>query len=74
VDLETDHRWKCHRRVKARVIISGGDIFTGDSSLPDESIDGWIKANGVAKRRRWREECATLPETNRTHGGACKAF
>uniref|UniRef100_A0A2N9HW15 Uncharacterized protein n=1 Tax=Fagus sylvatica TaxID=28930 RepID=A0A2N9HW15_FAGSY len=49
VDLETDRRRKRHQRVKARVIISGGDIFTGDSSLPDESIDGWIKANGAAK-------------------------
>uniref|UniRef100_A0A2N9EIP6 Uncharacterized protein n=1 Tax=Fagus sylvatica TaxID=28930 RepID=A0A2N9EIP6_FAGSY len=74
VDLETDRRRKRHQRVKARVIISGGDIFTGDSSLPDESIDGWIKANGAAKRRRRREECATLPETNRARGGACKAF
>ena len=40
VDLEADRRQKCHRRVIARVMFSGGDIFTEDSSLLDESIDG----------------------------------
>jgi hypothetical protein len=62
VDLEADRRRKCHRRVRARVMLSGGDIFTGDLSLPDKSIDGWIKANGAAKRRRRRAECAALTE------------
>ena len=70
VDLEADLRRKCHRRVRVRVMLSGGDIFTGDSSLLDESIDGWSKANGAAKRRRWRAECAALSETNRAHGSA----
>jgi hypothetical protein len=50
VDLEADRRRKRHWRVRARVMLSGGDIFTGDSSLPDESIDGWSKANRAAKR------------------------
>jgi hypothetical protein len=65
VGLETDHRRKCHQRVRARMILSGGDIFTVDSSLPDELIDGWIKANRASKRRRRRAESAALPETNR---------
>ena len=62
VDLEADRRRKRHRRVRAHVMLSGGDIFTGDLSLPDKSIDGWIKANGAAKRRRQRAECAALME------------
>jgi hypothetical protein len=37
--------------VAARREVSGDDPFTGDSSLPDESIDGWSKSNGAAKRR-----------------------
>jgi hypothetical protein len=65
VDLEADRRQKRHRCMKARVMFSGGDIFTEDSSLPDKSIDGWIKENGVAKRRRWRAEGAAFPETNK---------
>ena len=62
VDLEADRQRKRHRRMRARVMLSGGDIFTGDLSLPDKSIDGWIKANGAAKRRRRRAECAALTE------------
>ena len=46
VDLKADRRRKRHRRVRVRVMLYGGDIFTRDSSLPDESIDGWSKANG----------------------------
>ena len=49
VDLEADRRQKRHRRVRAHVMLSGGDIFTGDLSLPDKSIDGWSKENGAAK-------------------------
>ena len=74
VDLEVDRRRKLHRRVRARVMLSGDDIFTGDSSLPDELIDVWSKANEVAKRRRWRAECAALLETNRARGDACDSF
>ena len=55
-------------------MLSGRDIFTGDSSLLDESINGWSKGNGVAKWRRWRAECVALPETNRVRGGACDSF
>jgi hypothetical protein len=60
--------------VAAHREVSGDDLFTGDSSLPNESIDGWSKSNGASKRRRRREECATLPEIDRAHGGACEAF
>ncbi len=74
VDLEADCRRKRHRRVRARVILYGGDIFTRDSSLPEESIDGWSKANGAAKRQRRGAKCAALPETNRVRGGACDSF
>ena len=74
VDLEANRRRKRHRRVRARVILSGDDIFTGDSSLLEESIDGWSKANGAAKQRRGRAECAALPETNRARGGLCEDF
>jgi hypothetical protein len=74
VDLEADRRQKRHQRVRARVIFSGGDIFTEDLSLLDESIDGWIKENGAAKRRRQKVEGAAFPKTNRARGGACDAF
>ena len=70
VDLETECRRKLYQRVRAHVMLSGGDIFTGDSSLLDKSIDGWSKANGAAKRQRRRAESAALPETNRARGGA----
>jgi hypothetical protein len=70
VDLEADRRRKRHRRVRARVMLSGDDIFIRDSSLLGELIDGWSKANGAAKRRRWRAECAALSETNRARGSA----
>ncbi len=74
MDLEADRRQKRHWRVRARVMFSGGDIFTEDSSLPDESIDGWIKENGAAKRWRRRAEGAAFLETNRARGSACDAF
>jgi hypothetical protein len=74
VDLEADCHRKRHQRVRARVMLFGGDNFTEDSSLPDESIDGWIKENGAAKRWRRRAEGAALPETNRARGDACDAF
>ena len=74
MDLEADRRQKRHRHVRARVLFSSGDIFTEDSSLPDESIDGWIKENGAAKRRRRRAKGAAFPETNRARDGACDAF
>jgi hypothetical protein len=74
VDLEADRRRKRHWRVRARVMLSGDDIFTGDSSLPDESIGVWSKANRATKQQRRRAECAVLQETNRARGGACEAF
>ena len=49
MDLEADHHRKRHWCVRACVMLSGDDIFPGDSSLPDESIDGWSKENGAAK-------------------------
>ena len=70
VDLELERCRKRHWHVRARVMLSGGDIFTGDSSLPDESNDRWIKANGAAKRRWQKVESTALPETNRARGGA----
>ena len=62
VDLEPERRRKRHWHVRARVMLSGSDIFTGDSSLLDESSDWWSKAN--------RAESTALPETNRARGSA----
>ena len=70
VDLEPERRRKRHWHVRARVMLSGSDIFTGDSSLLDESSDWWSKANRVAKRRQQRAESTALPETNRARGNA----
>jgi hypothetical protein len=52
VDLEPERRRKRHLRVKVRVMLFGGDIFTGDSSLPDESSDGWSKPNGGGEEQK----------------------
>ncbi len=42
-------------------MLSGGGIFTVDSSLPDESNDGRIKVNGATKWWRQRAESTALP-------------
>jgi hypothetical protein len=74
VDLETKGRRKRYQRVRARVMLFGDDILTGDSSRRDESIDGWNKTNGATKRRRRTAECAALPEINRAHGSTLVGF
>ncbi len=70
MDLEPERCWKRHWHVRARVMLSGSDIFTRDSSLLEESSDWWSKANRVAKRWRQRAESTALPETNRARGSA----